>query len=96
MYEPKDEKGLEMIEVTTPLYTLAYALNPKFYYEVILSVLGEKSPNKDMEVLDGYKKSFKKLCLDFNMRIEFSEFAFFTKLIWRYRYTIGQERYAMY
>eukprot|EP01018_Ginkgo_biloba_P015683 Gb_14239 [translate_table: standard] len=67
-------------KMTTPLHTLAYALNPRFYHEDILSIPGRKGPNKDKEGLDGYKKAFRKLypdvkvAYDFNM--EFSEFAF--------------------
>eukprot|EP01018_Ginkgo_biloba_P011125 Gb_16417 [translate_table: standard] len=69
-------------KMTTPLHTLAYSLNPKFYHEDILSILG-MSPNKDKEVSDGYKKAFKKLYLDAkvacDVRIGFSEFAFSQK-----------------
>eukprot|EP01018_Ginkgo_biloba_P002712 Gb_02256 [translate_table: standard] len=45
-------------KMTTPLHTLAYALNPKFYHEDILSIPSRKAPNKDKEVSDGYKKAF--------------------------------------
>eukprot|EP01018_Ginkgo_biloba_P011168 Gb_02649 [translate_table: standard] len=34
-------------KTTTPLHTLAYALNPRFYHEYILSIPGRKAPNKD-------------------------------------------------
>eukprot|EP01018_Ginkgo_biloba_P009592 Gb_00244 [translate_table: standard] len=61
-------------EMTTPLHPLAYALNPKFYHEIILSNTNKK------EVLEGYKKAFKKLYpnakVACDVRIEFSEFAF--------------------
>eukprot|EP01018_Ginkgo_biloba_P039642 Gb_35452 [translate_table: standard] len=67
-------------KMTTPLHTLAYALNPKFYHEDILSIPGRKAPNKDKEVSDGYKKAFRKLYSDAkiacDVRMEFSEFAF--------------------
>eukprot|EP01018_Ginkgo_biloba_P025431 Gb_17885 [translate_table: standard] len=67
-------------KITTPLHTLAYALNPRFDYENILSILGRKAPNKDKEVSDGYKKAFRKLYpnakVAFDVRMEFSEFAF--------------------
>eukprot|EP01018_Ginkgo_biloba_P019796 Gb_26452 [translate_table: standard] len=63
-------------KMTTPLHTLAYALNPKFYHEDILSILGRKAPNKDKEVSDGYKKAFRKLYPNAKMacdvRMEFS------------------------
>eukprot|EP01018_Ginkgo_biloba_P032587 Gb_11677 [translate_table: standard] len=66
-------------KMTTPLHALAYALNPRFYHENILSIPGRKAPNKDKEVSDGYKKAFKlypdaKIACD--VRMEFSEFAF--------------------
>eukprot|EP01018_Ginkgo_biloba_P033873 Gb_14371 [translate_table: standard] len=65
-------------KMTTPLHTLAYALNPRFYHEAILSIPGRKTPNKDKDVSDGYKKAFKKLYPDAKIacRMEFSEFAF--------------------
>ena len=66
--------------MTTPLHTLAYALNPRFYHDDILSIPGKKAPNKDKEVFDGYKKAFRKLYQDAkvacDVRMEFSEFAF--------------------
>eukprot|EP01018_Ginkgo_biloba_P021305 Gb_13027 [translate_table: standard] len=66
--------------MTTPLHTLAYALNPKFYHEDILSIPGRKTLNKDKEVLDGYKKYFRKLYPDAkivcDVRMECSEFSF--------------------
>eukprot|EP01018_Ginkgo_biloba_P021703 Gb_13479 [translate_table: standard] len=67
-------------KMTTPLHTLAYVLNSKFYHEDILSIPGRKAPNKDKEVSDGYKKAFRKLYPDAkitcDVRMEFSEFAF--------------------
>eukprot|EP01018_Ginkgo_biloba_P029624 Gb_01449 [translate_table: standard] len=67
-------------KMTTPLHTLAYALNPRFYYEDILFIPGKKAPNKDKEVSDEYKKVFKKLYPDVKLacdvRMKFSEFAF--------------------
>ena len=67
-------------KMTTPLHTLAYALNPRFYHVDILSILGRKTPNKDKEVSDGYKKAFRKLYPDakmsYDVRMEFSEFTF--------------------
>eukprot|EP01018_Ginkgo_biloba_P032697 Gb_28316 [translate_table: standard] len=51
-------------KMTTSLHTLAYAMNPRFYHEDILSILGKKAPNRDKEVSNGYKKTFKKLYLD--------------------------------
>eukprot|EP01018_Ginkgo_biloba_P036356 Gb_12991 [translate_table: standard] len=67
-------------EMTTPLHTLVYALNPRFYDKGILSIIGRKAPNRDKRVFYGYKESFKKLYLDAkvacNVKIEFSEFAF--------------------
>eukprot|EP01018_Ginkgo_biloba_P030625 Gb_17433 [translate_table: standard] len=67
-------------KMTTPLNNLAYALNPRFYHEDILSIPSRKAPNKDKEVSDGYKKAFRKLYPDakiaYDVRMEFSEFAF--------------------
>eukprot|EP01018_Ginkgo_biloba_P010022 Gb_31670 [translate_table: standard] len=67
-------------KMTTPLHALAYALNPSFYHEDILSIPGKKALNKDKEVSDGYKKAFRKLYPDekiaCDVRMEFSEFAF--------------------
>eukprot|EP01018_Ginkgo_biloba_P005359 Gb_11609 [translate_table: standard] len=67
-------------KMTTPLHILAYALNPRFYHEDILSIPGRKAPNKDKEVSDGYNKVFRKLYPDAkigcDVRMEFSEFAF--------------------
>eukprot|EP01018_Ginkgo_biloba_P012671 Gb_09587 [translate_table: standard] len=67
-------------KMTSPLHTLAYALNPRVYHEDILSIPTRKAPNKDKEVSDGYKKAFRKLYPNVKMacdvRMEFSEFAF--------------------
>eukprot|EP01018_Ginkgo_biloba_P030780 Gb_34348 [translate_table: standard] len=67
-------------KMNTPLHTLAYALKPRFYHEDILSIPGRKAPNKGKEVLDGYKKAFRKLYpnakITCDVRMEFSEFAY--------------------
>eukprot|EP01018_Ginkgo_biloba_P009578 Gb_28990 [translate_table: standard] len=67
-------------KTTTTLHTLAYALNPIFYHEDIISIPCKKAPNKDKEVSYGYKKACKKLYPNVNVacnaRMEFSEFAF--------------------
>eukprot|EP01018_Ginkgo_biloba_P022884 Gb_03803 [translate_table: standard] len=67
-------------EMITPLHTLAYALNPRFYHEDILSIPIGQAPSENKEVSEGYKKAFKKLYLDAkvrcDVRIEFSEFSF--------------------
>eukprot|EP01018_Ginkgo_biloba_P021896 Gb_29357 [translate_table: standard] len=67
-------------KMTTPLHTLAYALNPRFYHEDILSIPRRKAPNKDKEVSDGYKIDFRKLYpnakVTCDVRMEFSEFEF--------------------
>eukprot|EP01018_Ginkgo_biloba_P000517 Gb_14512 [translate_table: standard] len=67
-------------KMTTPLHTLAFALNPRFYHEDILSILGRKALNKDKEVSDGYKKDFRKLYpnakVACDIKMGFSEFAF--------------------
>eukprot|EP01018_Ginkgo_biloba_P011494 Gb_23865 [translate_table: standard] len=60
----------------TPLHTLAYALNPRFYHEGILSITSGKAPKKDNKALDGYKKAFKNLFLDSKVMNEFSAFVF--------------------
>eukprot|EP01018_Ginkgo_biloba_P030172 Gb_15201 [translate_table: standard] len=78
-YEIKDIVVKRWNKMTTLLYTIAYALNPRFYHEDILIILGNKAPNKAKEVSKGYKKAFKlypdaKVSCD--VKIEFSEYAF--------------------
>eukprot|EP01018_Ginkgo_biloba_P019236 Gb_26303 [translate_table: standard] len=62
--------------MTTPLHTSVYALNPSFYHEDIFSIPCRKAPNKDKELLDGYKKASKLLYpylkVACDLRIKFS------------------------
>eukprot|EP01018_Ginkgo_biloba_P014936 Gb_01644 [translate_table: standard] len=79
-YEIKDIVVKRWNKMMTLLHTLAYALNPRFYHEDILSIPSKKALNKDKEVSNGYDKAFKKLCpnakVACEVRIEFREFAF--------------------
>lgn len=66
-------------KMTTPLQLLAYALNPKYYHADMLALPNRTAPNKDVEVVEGYKKAFKKMFTDprvaAEIRDEFGTFA---------------------
>lgn len=56
--------------MTTPLQLLAYALNPKYYHVDMLALPNRTAPNMDVEVVDGYKKAFKKMFVDPRVVVE--------------------------
>ena len=56
--EIKDRVTKRWSKMTTPLHLLAYALHPKYYHCKILSLPGRTAPNKDSEVVQGYKTTF--------------------------------------
>eukprot|EP00253_Pinus_taeda_P027332 PITA_27332 len=47
-------------KMITQLLILAYALHPKYYHSKILSLPGRTIPNKDFEVVQGYKTTLRK------------------------------------
>lgn len=51
-------------KMTTPLHLLAYALHLKYYHSKILSLPGRTTPNKDSEVVQGYKTTLRKIYRD--------------------------------
>eukprot|EP00253_Pinus_taeda_P032378 PITA_32378 len=57
-------------KMTTPLQLLAYALHPKYYHSKILSLPGRTTPNKDSEVVQGYKTALKKIYRDMGVAME--------------------------
>ena len=56
--------------MTTPLHLLAYALHPKYYHSKILSLPGRTAPNKDSEVVQGYKTALRKIYRDVGIAME--------------------------
>eukprot|EP00253_Pinus_taeda_P010692 PITA_10692 len=57
-------------KMTTPLHLLAYALHPKYYHSKFLSLPGRTPPNKDSEVVQGYKTTLKKIYRDMGVAME--------------------------
>eukprot|EP00253_Pinus_taeda_P031593 PITA_31593 len=57
-------------KMTTPLHLLAYALHPKYYHSKILSLPGRIVPNKDSEVVQGYKTDLRKIYRDMGVAME--------------------------
>eukprot|EP00253_Pinus_taeda_P025286 PITA_25286 len=57
-------------KMSTPLHLLAYALHPKYYHSKILSLPGRTAPNKDSEVVQGYKTTLKKIYRDMGVAME--------------------------
>ena len=59
--------------MTTPLHLLAYALHPKYDHCKILSLPGRTAPNKDSEVVQGYKTALRKIYRDVGIALEVRE-----------------------
>jgi len=57
-------------KMTTPLHLLAYALHPKYYHSKILSLPGRTAPNRDSEVVQGYKTALRKIYRDMGTAME--------------------------
>lgn len=57
-------------KMTTPLHLLAYALHPKYCHSKILSLPGGTMPNKDSEVVQGYKTTLRKIYRDMGVFME--------------------------
>ena len=62
--EIKDIVTKRWNKMTTSLHLLAYALHPKYYHCKILSLPGRTAPNKDSEVVQGYKTALRKIYRD--------------------------------
>ena len=60
-HEVKDIVTKRWNKMTTPLHLLAYALHPKYYHSKVLSLPGRTMPNKDSEVVQGYKTALRKI-----------------------------------
>jgi hypothetical protein len=60
-------------KMTTPLHLLAYSLHPKYYHSKILSLPGRTAPNKDSEVVQGYKTTLRKIFRDVGIAMEVRE-----------------------
>jgi hypothetical protein len=60
-------------KMITPLHLLAYALHPKYYHSKILSLPGRTMPNKDSEVVQGYKTTLRKIYRDVGIAMEVRE-----------------------
>ena len=71
--EIKDIVTKRWNKMTTPLHLLAYALHPKSYHCKILSLLGRIAPNKDSEVVQGYKTTLRKIYRDVGIALEVRE-----------------------
>ena len=69
-YEVKDIVTERWNKMTTPLHLLAYALHPKYYHSKILSLPGRTAPNKDSEVVQGYKTALRKIYRNTGVAIE--------------------------
>eukprot|EP00253_Pinus_taeda_P003127 PITA_03127 len=76
--EVKDILTKRWNKMTTPLHLLAYALNPKYYAAELLRDPERSAPNKDPEVVEGFKNAFRKLFVDPEIglwiRAQFSHF----------------------
>jgi hypothetical protein len=72
-HEVKDIVTKRWNKMTTPLHLLAYALHPKYYHSRILSLPGRTAPNKDFEVVQGYKTALRKIYRDVGMAMEVRE-----------------------
>jgi hypothetical protein len=59
--------------MTMPLHLLVYALHPKYYHYKVLSLPGRTMPNKDFEVVQGYKTTLRKIYRDVGMGMEVCE-----------------------
>lgn len=71
-YQVKDIVTKRWNKMTTPLHLLAYAyaLHPKYYHSKILYIPGRTMPNKDSEVVQGYKTTFRKVYRDVGVAME--------------------------
>jgi hypothetical protein len=72
-HEVKDIVTKRWNKMTTPLHLLAYALHPKYYHSKVLSLPGRTAPNKDSEVVQGYKTALRKIYRDVGMALEVRE-----------------------
>jgi hypothetical protein len=71
--EVKDIVTKRWNKMTTPLHLLAYSLHPKYYHSKILSLPGRTTPNKDSEVVQGYKTALRKIFRDVGIAMEVRE-----------------------
>ena len=71
--EIKDIVTKRWNKMTTPLHLLAYALHPKYYHCKILSLPGRTAPNKDSEVVQGYKTALRKIYRNVGIALEVRE-----------------------
>jgi hypothetical protein len=79
-HEVKDIVTKRWNKMTTPLHLLAYALHPKYYHSKILSLPGRTTPNKDSEVVQGYKITLRKIYRDVGIAMEvYEEFGAFVQ-----------------
>eukprot|EP00253_Pinus_taeda_P004460 PITA_04460 len=69
-YLVKDIVTERLNKMTTPLHLLAYALHPKYYHSKVLSLPGRTTPNKDFEVVQGYKTTLRKIYRDMGVAME--------------------------
>eukprot|EP00253_Pinus_taeda_P004499 PITA_04499 len=69
-YLAKDIVTKRWNKMTTPLHLLAYALHPKYYHSKVLSLPGRTTPNKDSEVVQGYKIALRKIYRDMGVAME--------------------------
>ena len=71
--EVKDIVTKRWNKMTTPLHLLAYALHSKYYHSKLLSLPGRTTPNKDSEVVQGYKIALRKIYRDVGIAMEVRE-----------------------
>ena len=71
--EIKDIVTKRWNKMTTAVHLLAYALHPKYYHSKILSFPGRTAPNKDSEVVQGYKTTLRKKYRDVENALEVRE-----------------------
>jgi hypothetical protein len=71
--EVKDIVTKRWNKMATTLHLLAYALHPKYYHSGVLSLQGRTAPNKDSEVVQGYKTALRKIYRDVGMAMEVRE-----------------------